>query len=679
MSHRIRPVTRRPRVLSWCAAAAAAVLCALPAAHGTAAAPLPRPVSPQPRADGGSELLNEPFTGSSVADPGFQPLNSVCLTGAAGAPPAGQSSTGPCTGPDQTVAPVPAPGQTPGWLQLTDQDGFRKGGLLYNRPLPGNGGLQVTFDQYQYGGSGADGIGFYLVDGGVDLTSAGGDGGSLGYAQRNLDPGVDGGYLGIGLDAYGNFVNDGENRGKGCPDDQKSPITGDPQVKNTVTLRGPGQGIEGYCYLASTIAPDPSAPSGYVSTLPGSLREGGTTPDPDADPNPAKRTVRLTVSAEPKPLVTVEIDFQDGQGLQQVLSYRMTTEAPPTYKFGFSGSTGGFTDTHLIRGLTGNSVTPLSSLNLVKTDAQGTGATYHAGDTVHYNFLVTNTSADTLTGVTVTDPGITDVRCPRSTLGPMGTPTASMECTGSHLITGADANAGRFTNTAAAHGTSTGGATIPSNNSTVTVDVVQPDHRLAITKTSDATGPVGPGDTITYTVTVKNTGDAPATDATVTDDLSDVLDDATYNDDAKVTPDDAGTVSYASPTLTWTGDLAVGATATVTYSVTVDDPSGGDGTLTNTAVGPDRSNCPADPGDSADPDCTSTVHTVVPTPTPTPTVTPTPTPTHTAPPTPTPTHSGPPLPNTGAGFPVLRIALAGSLLTGLGILFTVWSKRPRKH
>ena len=66
----------------------------------------------------------------------------------------------------------------------------------------------VRFEQYQYGGNGADGIGFYLVDGSTDLTSAGADGGSLGDARRNLAPGLDGGYLGIGigLDAYGDFA-----------------------------------------------------------------------------------------------------------------------------------------------------------------------------------------------------------------------------------------------------------------------------------------------------------------------------------------------------------------------------------------------------------------------------------------------------------------------------------------
>ena len=37
-----------------------------------------------------------------------------------------------------------------------------------------------------------------------------------------------------------------------------------------------------------------------------------------------------------------------------------------------------------------------------------------------------------------------------------------------------------------------------------------------------------------------------------------MLDDAAYNGDAAAT---AGTVSYTSPVLTWTGDLAPGATA----------------------------------------------------------------------------------------------------------------------
>ena len=99
-----------------------------------------------------------------------------------------------------------------------------------------------------------------------------------------------------------------------------------------------------------------------------------------------------------------------------------------------------------------------------------------------------------------------------------------------------------------------------------------------------------PGATVTYTITVANTGQTPYTGATVTDSLAGVLDDATYNNDAAAT---AGTVSYASPDLTWTGDLALGATVTITYSVTVHNPDTGDKLMVNTVTSTDPgSTCP---------------------------------------------------------------------------------------
>ena len=64
-----------------------------------------------------------------------------------------------------------------------------------------------------------------------------------------------------------------------------------------------------------------------------------------------------------------------------------------------------------------------------------------------------------------------------------------------------------------------------------------------------------PGGTVGYTIKVTNTGQTVLTGATFTDPLSGVLDNAGYNSDAAAT---AGTVSFASPNLTWTGTLAVG-------------------------------------------------------------------------------------------------------------------------
>ncbi len=82
-----------------------------------------------------------------------------------------------------------------------------------------------------------------------------------------------------------------------------------------------------------------------------------------------------------------------------------------------------------------------------------------------------------------------------------------------------------------------------------------------------------PGATVHYTITITNTGQTPYTAITVADSLAGLLDDAAYNGDATAT---TGTVSYASPSLTWTGSLAPGATATVTFSATVNNPDTGE-------------------------------------------------------------------------------------------------------
>ncbi|MFE7559596.1 hypothetical protein [Kitasatospora sp. NPDC057500] len=115
------------------------------------------------------------------------------------------------------------------------------------------------------------------------------------------------------------------------------------------------------------------------------------------------------------------------------------------------------------------------------------------------------------------------------------------------------------------------------------------------------------GDTVTYTLKVTNTGatDYTAADpASFTDDLSGVLDDATYNDNALAT---AGAVQYTAPTFTWSGPLAMGASATITYSVTVNTPDdNGDRLLHNTVTSPPGSGGSCVPGNT-DPACRSDV------------------------------------------------------------------------
>ena len=116
-----------------------------------------------------------------------------------------------------------------------------------------------------------------------------------------------------------------------------------------------------------------------------------------------------------------------------------------------------------------------------------------------------------------------------------------------------------------------------------------------------------PGSVVHFTVAITNNGQTPYAGISVADSLSGLLDDAAYDGDAAAT---AGSVSYASPNLTWTGSLATGATATVTFSATVNSIDTGDKvlatTVTSAAAG---SNCAAG---STDARCSTAVPVLIP-------------------------------------------------------------------
>ncbi len=121
--------------------------------------------------------------------------------------------------------------------------------------------------------------------------------------------------------------------------------------------------------------------------------------------------------------------------------------------------------------------------------------------------------------------------------------------------------------------------------SSCAVQSFPPVARLSVSKSSTASSSTREGDTVNYSVTVTNTGGSDYTSAvpaTMTDDLSAVLDDATYNNDAVASGPDAPV--FGSPNLSWSGPLAVGASVTITYSMTV--TLAGDAVLTNTACVP---------------------------------------------------------------------------------------------
>ena len=104
---------------------------------------------------------------------------------------------------------------------------------------------------------------------------------------------------------------------------------------------------------------------------------------------------------------------------------------------------------------------------------------------------------------------------------------------------------------------------------------------LQFTKTADTSKGTRPGSRITYTIVATNVGDVDFTvgdPAELVDDMSELLDDADYLDDATA---DGGSLVWASPDLTWTGPLAAGETARITYTVQVGDAGSGYGHIVN--------------------------------------------------------------------------------------------------
>lgn len=269
------------------------------------------------RADA-DELVLENFRNGQVEDPdawvGGGEGSVACLT----------------AGTDPDAEPFPAcdagdpDPEGEGALRLTPAEESRGGFALHNEPLPVSAGLDVSFNQAQHSGSGADGIAFFLVDGEADLTQPGQLGGALGYT------GLDHALLGIGLDLHGNFSDSGSD-GDGC-----DPPPGG--YSDSVALRGPGHDGDGYCWLDAE-----------------RLSDHGLTLDADDRTDALLVNVVFDPADEGDRFVTI---FVDGQQILRVGAPPELLEAD-TFKFGFAAATGGLHNAHEVWDLSIETVVPL--------------------------------------------------------------------------------------------------------------------------------------------------------------------------------------------------------------------------------------------------------------------------------------------------------------------------------
>lgn len=216
-------------------------------------------------------------------------------------------------------------------LRLTDNSTNASTAATLMRLFPGaNNKVILEFDYNAYDGSGADGIAVTFSDASVTPVP-GGYGGSLGYAQRCGTNGFAGGWLGVGLDEYGNFPNPTECRSGG---------TG--FIQDNVSVRGSGSGTTGYPYVGGTGGLSPG------------VDQSGSTPGPG-------HRYRITVdhSNSTEALVTVERDTT-GTGnnyVELVSEFDILTDdpaqapVPQNWLISFTGSSGGSTNIHELENL----------------------------------------------------------------------------------------------------------------------------------------------------------------------------------------------------------------------------------------------------------------------------------------------------------------------------------------
>jgi uncharacterized repeat protein (TIGR01451 family) len=207
-----------------------------------------------------------------------------------------------------------------------------------------------------------------------------------------------------------------------------------------------------------------------------------------------------------------------------------------------------------------------SSMTIVKSALPGTPT---VGDTVSYQFLVTNTGNTTLSGLVVTEDSFSGtgtapvIDCPASSLA-VG---ESLTCTADYVVTQQDADRGHVDNQASASGQPPAGAPrvdAPPSANVVDIPAVP---SMTLVKQVDHEVVTAQGQSVTYTYTVTNTGNVTMHGVSVTEGAF------------------SGTGTAPAPTCPDGASIAPGESVdcTATYTVTAADAD--TGWVTNSATG----------------------------------------------------------------------------------------------
>ncbi|WP_408952307.1 DUF6923 family protein [Lysobacter sp. Hz 25] len=403
-----------------------------------------------------------------------------------------------------------------GWLRLTTDQGTQIGNALFTGgTLPSSNGVIVEFDYVIWGGNGADGISFFLYDATQSMVGAL-PGAGLGYCDGL------GGYLGIGLDEFGNFSGQAPGVAGGC-----SPLSGSPggAGADNVVVRGPLS--DNNRFISRTLL------SGGIDV-------------PTVTVRPAADRARIVLMPNGSGGYRVSVGVgQNGGAVTTVLSeLNFPYTAPSNLRMGFGGATGGLNNIHEVRELTAAapadiavtktvSATPLFrgqpmsyTVTIANTDINITDPGNQAPSIDAANAPdITDTLPASVTGATWTCSATAGSTCPAAsgsgnlaftggyTLAPGGVLTFTISGT----VAAAATCGASVPNTASANFSATDGfSDIDPTDNSATANFTVACADLAITKTNNQTI-YGAGQSFSYVLVASNAGPASVTNAVFTD------------------------------------------------------------------------------------------------------------------------------------------------------------------
>lgn len=277
-----------------------------------------------------------------------------------------------------------------GWLRVTKAAYQQKGYAYINKSFPSSLGVFIDFEYTswrdapaQYGG--ADGFSVFLFDAkyGPGTFELGGYGGSLGYANYRKSGessigGLKGGYLGVGIDEYGNFSNPTEGR------------VGGPGFKpNSIVLRGPTTN-------------DSKTTNRYLSGAQlgnASRVDYGTIVNKRPSSGSFYRRVQIQIDPTNNGKYRIQVRWatSNGGAFTKLLDY-VTTDAPPaSMKVGFAASTGQGFNYHEIRNLM------VTTPGGVRLDKQVNKTSAAVGEQLRYPVKIYNATTADLNELILTD------------------------------------------------------------------------------------------------------------------------------------------------------------------------------------------------------------------------------------------------------------------------------------